>query len=514
VAERSFIDLLLGRQPKPVAAERPASPRIRTGRGARAEYDGATVGRRAAGWRRTRLDANSELSPAVAAALRGIARDLVRNNPYAASGIASIVNNLVGTGITFQVYRDGVIDDRLNKLAREHFDKPNCDAAGRHDLYGLQLQAARAIVESGAAVVRQRWRRLSDRLPLPFQLQVLEPDYIDPSKHGPLSSAPGVNGGYVVNGIQFSPLGRREGYWLYNGHPGAARPSAQGSTFVPAREIAHVFRADRAEQEHGATWFAPIILRMKDFGDFEDAELTRQKLASAFVGFVAGDDADAPVPGIETEEGVTSDGFEEREPLDYLEPGTFQYGRAGEEVTFSTPPKSDGYKDYSKISLLAISAGLGVPYEELTGDLSGVSFISGRLGKLKYQRAVTVWQWLMFIPQFCGSVERWFMEALEIIGEDTTGVSMRWTPPRFPMMDPATEIPAIRDAIRSGQMTLSGAAEERGEDFDTFVAKWSADAGKLDELGLIFDSDPRRVTSVGNAVQPTSPARSEPPKGN
>lgn len=511
---RSIFDRILGRAAKPAVAERKGAARIRTGRGARAEYDGATIGRRAAGWRRTRLDANSELSPAVAAALRAIARDLVRNNPFAASGIASIVNNMVGTGITFQVYRNGKVDDRLNQIARDHFDKPNCDASGRHDLYGMQLQAARSIVEGGSAIVRRRWRRLSDRLPLPFQMQVLEPDYLDASKHGPLAAAPGVNGGYVVNGIQFSPLGRREGYWLYNGHPGAARPSAQGSTFIVERDIAHVFRADRPEQEHGATWFAPVILRMKDFGDFEDAELTRQKLSAAFVGFVEGDDENAVIPGIETEEGDGA-GFDQREPLDYLEPGTFQYGRAGEKVSFSTPPASNGYKDYSKVSHLAISAGLGVPYEELTGDLSGVSFISGRLGKLKYQRAVTVWQWLMFIPQFCLSVERWFLEALEFIGEDTRGVSMRWTPPRFPMMDPASEIPATRDAIRSGQQTISGAAKERGEDPDTFLEEWAADAARLDKLELVFDSDPRKVTSVGNSVQPTSPARAEhPPKGN
>lgn len=488
----------------------PREKRIRMG--ARAEYDGATVGRRSAGWRRTRLDANSELSPAVAAALRGIARDLVRNNPFGASGVASIANSIVGTGITFQVYRNGVVDDRLNAIARAHFDATDCDPGGMGNLYSLQLQAARSIVEGGAGLVRRRWRRLTDGLPLPFQLQVLEPDYLDPSKHGPLSSAPGKNGGYCVHGIQFSPLGKREGYWLYNAHPGAARPQNIGSAFIRAADIAHVFRADRPEQEHGATWFAPVVLRMKDFGDFEDAELTRQKLAAAFVGVVTGDNEDGPIPGIVSEDEEPGDAVE-REPLDYLEPGTFQYARVGEEVTFSTPPKSDGYESYARVSHLAISAGLGVPVEELTGDLSQVSFISGRLGRLKYKRDVAIWQWLMFIPKFCGAVEKWTIEGFEALGEDTRGVTMQWTPPRFEMMDPASEIPAIRDAIRSGQQTISGAARERGEDPDVFLAEWAADADRLDKLGLVFDSDPRKVTSVGNSVQPTTPARADPPKG-
>lgn len=469
--------------------------------GARAEYDGATQSKRAAGWRRTRLDANSELSPATQVLLRGIARDLVRNNPFAARGAAKIAEGIVGTGITFQVYRDGKVDDRLNKIVRNHLDKPACDSAGRHDLYGLQLQAARSIAEGGAAILRRRWRRASDRLPLPFQLQLLEPDYIDLSHNGPLTSAPGTQGGFCVHGIQFDPLGRREGYWLYNGHPGGSQVGKQGSTFVPAAEVAHVFRADRPEQEHGATWFAPVILRMRDFADYEDGQLVRQKIAAAFVGFVHGEDEGGGIPGIVSEEdepGAAVDPVYEREPLDYVEPGTFQYGRPGEEVTFSSPPSVDGYMDYSRVSLRAISVGLGMPYEVLTGDLSGVSFISGRLGRLEYFDTVAAAQWLMFIPQFCGSVERWTIEALDMIGEDTAGVELRWTPPPTKMLDPATEIAANRDAVRSGQATISQLARARGEDPDVFLAEWKADAEKLDAAELIFDSDPRRVTAVGN----------------
>lgn len=493
MAKRSFWDRITGRdQPKTLRnlISRP-----------RAAYDGATQGKRAAGWRRTRLDANGELSPETQALLRGVARDLVRNNPFAARGKAKIAEAIVGTGITFQVYRDGKIDDELNKLARQHFDTKNCDAGGRHDLYGLQLQAAGAIVESGAVVLRRRWRRLSDRLPLPFQLQLVEADYIDPSKHGPLSTAPGVNGGYIIHGVQFSPLGRREGYWLYNGHPGSNRADRLGSTFVAASEIAHVFRADRPEQEHGATWFAPVILRMRDFADYEDGQLVRQKIASAFVGFIKSEDSGGGIPGVieEGDEAETLVGDEE-ERLDFVEPGTYAYGRPGDEVTFSNPPSVEGYADYSKVSLRAISVGLNIPYEVLTGDLSGVSFISGRLGRLEYRDTTAAWQWLMFIPQFCGAVEQWLLEAFEAVGEDIEGVSLRWTPPPVKMLDPATEIAANRDAVRSGQATLSGLARERGEDPDTFFAECASDLAKLDELGLIFDSDPRKVTAAGNAT--------------
>ncbi|MPT48261.1 MAG: phage portal protein [Sphingobium sp.] len=475
--------------------------RQRISRGARNAYDGATKGKRAGGWRRSGKDANAELSPAVQAALRGIARDLVRNNPYAARGIAVIAEYLVGDGITFQVYRDGKVDDVLNKLAREHFDKTNCDALGRHDLYGLQLQAARSIVESGAVLMRRRWRRASDGLPLPFQLQILEPDYLDAGRNGPLGGT--VDGGYTLDGIEYSPIGRREGYWLFNGHPGSAKIVRSGSTFVQAKDIAHVFRADRPEQEHGATWFAPIILRLKDFGDYEDAQLVRQKISAAFAGFVHGDPDGEPISGKDDA------GESTHESLDYVEPGTISYLSDGQTITFPSPPTVDGYIDYSLVTHRAIAAGLGVPYENLTGDLSKVSYISGRLGRLSFLRSVATWQWTMFIPQFCGSVERWFLDAAALMGHDVRGVSLRWTPPRVPLLDPASEVPAIRDAIRSGQDTISNAARERGQDPDTFLDEWAADAAALDARGLIFDSDPRKVTAVGNPTFPPTRAERE-----
>lgn len=470
--------------------------------GPRAEYDGATLGRRAAGWRRTRLDANGELSPAVMQALRGIGRDLDRNNPWANSGASKIAEHMVGTGITFQVYRDGKIDPVLNALARRHFDKTKCDAEGLHDLYGMQLQAARTIVVGGEVLIRRRWRRLSDRLPLPFQMQVLEPDYLDSSKHGPMSAAPGRQGGTLIHGIQFSPIGQREGYWLYNAHPGATRPSEYGSTFIAAKDVAHVFRADRPEQQRGATWFAPVILRLKDFGDYEDAQLTRQKLASAFAGFVKGD-AEAQFPGIgnDGEDDDGTDGFAERDQLDYVEAGTIQYLRDGEDIVFPQPPTVDGYMDYSRVSCRAVSAGLGVPYEMMTGDLSQVSFISGRLGRLTFHRSVATWQWLMFIPRFCGAVEQWFLDGAEMMGHDIKGVELRWTPPKQEMLDPASEVPANRDAVRSGQKTYSQLIRENGDDPDTFFAEMAEDLKRLDELGIVLDTDPRHVTQVGNAVQ-------------
>ncbi len=455
----------------------------------RAEYTGASTSRRAANWRRTRLDANNELNPRVQAALREVARDLVRNNPWAQRALHAWANNLVGTGITFQVYRNGKVDEKLNQLARSFFDTTKCDANGMLDLYGLQLQAAKSIVEGGAVIARRRWRRASDGLPVPFQIQLLEPDYLDAAKNGALS-AKNASGPYAINGIEFSPLGKREAYWLYSGHPGGMR-AGNGSTRVAATDVIHCYRADRIEQEHGATWFAPVIAKLNDFADYDDAQLMRQKIAACFSVFKISDE-----DALDSSVSDSDPGIEE------LEPGLIHDLKAGQDIKFASPPGVDGFGDYSRVSMQAVSTGLNLPYFVLTGDLSAFNFASGRMGWLEFQRSIASLQWAMFIPQFCRGLERWFIQALSIQGVNVDGVEMEWTPPRREMISPETEVPAIRDAIRSGQMTISEAAKARGVDPDVFFAEWAADAAKLDQLGLIFDSDPRRVTAVGNPTAP------------
>lgn len=468
--------------------------------GARAEYEGASFGRRTLSWRRNGRDANSELNSAVMVALRGVARDLVRNNPFAARAVSGIANYTVGAGITFQVYRNGKVDKDLTALARQHFDTTACDSEGRHNLYGLQLQAMKTIVSGGAVLARRRWRRMNDGLPVPFQVQMLEPDYLNMQ-----FSQPQPGGGYRLQGIELDPIGRRVGYWMYSGHPGSLLPGSLDTKLIPATEIAHCFRADRPEQQHGATWFSPVIVRLKDFGEYEDAQLVRQKIAACFSVFRIGD-PDGDSTGAEDSNGEPN---ELPEYLQAVEPGIIENLPSGADVKFASPPGVDGYEPYSRVSIQAVSTGLEVPYELVSGDLSKVSFISGRLGRMDFKRSVETWQWSMLIPQLCEPMGKWFLEAAEMAGVNVTGATFKWSPPRFEMMDPATEIPAVRDAIRSGQQTISGAARERGEDPDVFLQEWADDAATLDRLQLVFDSDPRKVTAVGNSVQPASPMRDE-----
>lgn len=481
---------------EPPAAAKPATarPPVR----ARSQYEGASYSRRTLGWRRNGRDANAELNAATMIALRGIARDITRNNPFGAAAKKKWADYLVGPGITFQVYRKGKVDPVLTALAKRHLESTACDPLGQLNLYGLQYQAAATLIESGGVLARRRWRRKVDRLPVPFQIQVLEPDYINMQLSGPT-----LTGGARILGVELDAIGRRQGYWLYSGHPGALLPNGLDSKLVAATEVAYCYRPDRPEALHGATWFAPVIVRLKDFGDYEDAQLVRQKIASCYTVFRIGcEDPNDPEATTDSNGRPIGD-----DPLlAAVEPGIIEDLPIGGDVKFADPPGVDGYEPYSRISLGAIAAGVGLPYEVLTGDLSKVSFISGRLGRIDLKQAVETVQWQLIIPQLCEPIGRWFLDAAELAGADVADCEVRWTPPRFPMASPETEVPADRDAVRAFQKTPSQVLRERGEDPDTFWAEYAADLKRFDDFGIITDADPRRVTQVGNPTDPRNPA--------
>jgi lambda family phage portal protein len=200
-------------------------------------YEGARLGRRTEGWVVAGSSANAEIGTALSR-LRDRSRDLVRNNPYATKAVQAVVSNLVGTGILPRA-RSG--DASINEAADMLWAcfAESCDADQLTDFSGLQALIVRAMAESGECLVRLRERRLEDGLAVPLQLQLLEPDHLDTGKTGDL---PG--GGFIVQGVEFDPLGRRRAYWMFPVHPGEVamfRRASLTSQPVPATSVLHLF---------------------------------------------------------------------------------------------------------------------------------------------------------------------------------------------------------------------------------------------------------------------------------
>jgi lambda family phage portal protein len=449
-------------------------------------YEAAAGGRRTAHWPRSQADANAAAGASLPT-LRALSRDLRRNNPWARRGVQIIANNTAGWGI---VPRPSSKGKGLAQAWRAWAETPQCDAGGRLTFNGMQRHIMETIVESGAALIRARWRYLEDGLALPLQLQVLEPDYIDLSRDGFI----GPSGGPVLQGIEFDKLGRRAAYYLFAAHPGSSQATGQ-SKRIPASEILHVFRSERPGQIHGVPWLAAVIARLREFDEYEDATIMRHKIAALFAAFVSDPSGDPAAAASGTQD--TGAGL----AIETLEPGMIKYLAPGQQVDFGAPPvPADG--GFTDRSLRAVAMGLGVTFEDLTGNLQGVNYSSGRLGWLTHWANVEDWRWNMLIPQFCAPAWEWAMQAAWMAGVLGSSPNpeipkAEWTPPPKPMLDPDKEGLAATRRVRSGIATLPEVIREQGKDPDAHIAEIAESNAKLDALGIWLDSDPRRMSQAG-----------------
>jgi len=147
--------------------------------------------------------------------------------------------------------------------------------------------------------------------------------------------------------------------------------------------------------------------------------------------------------------------------------------------------------------LREIATGMNIPYEAMTGDLTGVNFSSGRMGWLEFQRAIEGWRWNMLIPGMMDPVMRWGNEAVRAVTMSSEPYRIECTPPRREMIDPANDIKAAQQAIRSGLSSRSSEVRKLGYEPEEIDAEIKADNDRADRFGLVLDSDPRKTSAAG-----------------
>lgn len=465
-------------------------------------FDGASKSPRFSGWKRPGTNADSSLAGSLSM-LRNGSRDLTRNNPWASKALKVIANNTVGTGIKGQVVgRNKTQSKKLQSKWEKWTGGTSIDLDKKLDLVAIENLIITTVAESGEALIRRATVRPTSQNPIPFKIQVLEPDFIDSYKNETLG-----NGVYIQDGIEFNKRGEVLAYWLYDKHPGETRTywfNNIESQRYPADEMIHVYDKTRPGQTRGYPWCAAAIRRLKDFDDYEDAQLTRQKIAASFVGFVYDMKNEA---GGET--GLDKGGETDEEQLEYFQPGMFEHLGPGKDIKFSTPPGTSNYSEYGRANLMGVSAAYGITYESLTNDYSNVNFSSARMAWLEMSRNVNKWQNSIMRAQFLERIAEWFFFGLELQGEDIDGAFIKWTFPKREMIDPTKEIPAMIKAARAGITSMPRIHASMGENSDEILEEIAEFNEKLDKLGVISDADPRKTNIQGmqhkeNAAEPES----------
>lgn len=439
-------------------------------------YEGAS---KRDGWKPRRAGASANTDHAAdAAELRARSRALTQNVPYIAQGLRSLVANVIGTGIVPRWTGDEA--KTYNDLWKEWIRV--CDADGKHDMYGLQAAAYRAMQQDGEVLIRLRTRRAEDGLPVPLQLQLLEIDWLDSSK-----TMAGTNGGQVINGVEYDVLGKVVGYWLFDRHPGEMGATLRTSTtsrFVPASSIIHLYTAERPGQGRGFPRIAPVIARVRDLQLYEDAELHRKNLESRTSVVASGNPeelANPPSPGEAVDTTAAKNG-----DLGPLPSGGILKIPSGMTMTVVEPKPAGGYVDYVKWQVQLIAAGYGVTYAMMTGDTKGGSWTSERASRLNFQTEAELERWLHFIPNFCEPVCRAFADAAELANKvKKVSYAVEHSTPKWNYVNPKDDVSADLDEIFGGLNSFSEKMRQRGYNPEQVMDELSSDIKKLRDKGIL-----------------------------
>ena len=457
-------------------------------------YEGASQKRRMAGKGTLTSGPNGPIERSLPM-LVSRSHNAIRNNPYAASAKEKYVSNLVGSGIKPQWN-----DERTQALWDGWVEE--CDADEVDNFYGLQTLAAGSQFEAGEALARFRYRRTSDGLSVPLQLQVIEAEHLDPG----FSQAFG--GRLIKMGIEFDAIGRRRAYHLWRHHPQEQLTAEINERVpVPADNVIHMYRRQRPGQLRGVPELTSVIIRLYEIDEMQDATLARQKLSQLFGTFVkrkTGHDIEDDGPSFGAL--VTMPG--EPDQLDEFVPGGIHYLEDDEEVTFSNPPDIQGqYTEWLRSELLAVAAGAGITYEQLTGDLKGVNYSSIRAGLLEFRRRVEALQAQLLVHQWCRRIAAKWLDVAVTSGALSMpdywqggrerALAIDWIAPKWAWVDPLKEVTADLLEVRAGFKPRSEAAGERGWSLEQLDTEIELGHQSADKHGLVLDSDPRATNKSG-----------------
>lgn len=465
-------------------------------------YEGAKLGRRTENWRASNTSANAAVKGSLPR-LRARSRDVVRNTWWGARAIDVFCAHAVGTGITPTVKTGNKKADRRAVALFKEWGK-RCDAEGQLDINGLIALATREIAESGEVLIRRIPVRPEGRK-VPLEIQLLEPDHLDATRDRVGSDA------VVDQGIEYGLNGKRRKYWLLPEHPGARGISGRSTSIgIDARDVLHAYRKLRIGQGRGVPFVASVLIKGRDLADLEDAISVKAKVEACLAAFVQTTEQSRTL-------GQTAeDKDKSARRVETLSPGMINYMGPGETVQTIAPSSSFAFERILVNTWMALAAGMGLTYDQLTGDLRQANYSSLRAGKIEFRRLIEQFQWLTLVAMVLDPLWDWFIESAMDSGalpRRAGGYPVEWIMPAVEPIDPLKDLQADVLAVRTGRMTWPQFVAAWGFEPDAQLDEISDWFKALDAKGVTLDADPRRpVKGIKGAVSSNDPGDDEPAK--
>lgn len=473
-------------------------------------YAGGRLTRLTQDWVMQPLSADQELKWNLRA-IRARARELVRDNPYAKRFIHLFAANVVGPhGIRLECDVRKVetgdphaaMNDQVEQAWEDWSRCECCSVDQRFSFEELQRLMAKSLPQDGEVLIRLVPYFKNDYA---FAIQLLDPDQLDWLLNRPR----GTNGENEIRmGVELDEWGAPVAYHIWSSHPSEYEyDTARERLRIPADQIIHAFVAHRVGQHRGVSWFHPIMLSLKMYDGYQEAELVAARTAAATCFTIETDpsavvdDANAPGAGERIE-------FE-------IEPGLARELDPGKKMTMLSPTHPvNAFEPFSKAVLKSIAAGLGVTYASLTADLSEANYSSLRAGLLPERD-----EWRSIQRFFIEHIHRRIYEAwlpmAVLMGKVTPGRrdptalrDVNWLPRGWEWIDPDNEMRAHALAIDYGLESRSEIVAEKGKEVEDVLTKLGEEQKLAVQAGA--DIAPVAVKPVTALPRPGTPAPDNP----
>lgn len=418
--------------------------------------------------------------------LRAHSRDLAKNNVYMRRYLDMCSTNMVGPeGITFESEiqgNKGKPKTDLNKQIETAWEQWGraCTADSRLSWLELQFQVAETVPQDGEILLRLV--RGFDN-PFRFALEVIDPDRLD---HTYTVNLP--NGNRVIMGVEVNVWGKPLAYWLWSSHPydQEARPVRSR---VPADQIIHLFSEDRTRATRGIPWATPVMVQLNMLGRLWTSELAAANSEADRLGI------------IKTAQGTSVDDFGEDGVDPVATANELQSEHAqflgldpGLDVVFPNLQHPNGAMPaFTAYLLKGISAGLGVAYHSLAGDVSDANYSSARVALLderdqwrkrqswliKNLHQVVYREWLN-MAILSGSL------ALPVLDFERVCKPVWWAR-TWDWVDPQKDVDAALTAVRGGLSTWQEELGKRGRDWRETFDQLRQEQAYANEIGLVLE---------------------------
>jgi lambda family phage portal protein len=302
------------------------------------------------------------------------------------------------------LFANKLIQDKWKEWQRAEY----CDARGQRNYWTLRLLRLWACARDGDFFIRKIESPKANKFG--FTLQFINSEWCDHFYNATLS-----NGNEVRMGIEYEKMtwgiGKVVAYYLIKRQPQDWQFSVPGSfnfaagtlhDRIPAKEIIHYARYTDADGTRPAPWGASTIPKSRGLDQYELAEVFAARAMACKTGWLTSTQVPEGGTGVgmlpPKYAGANGGGYSAmmgdvaREIV--MEPGGIYGLPWGVDFKPNDPTHPSGnFENFRKGMLRSWCAGMpGADYNAIANDLEGISFSSGRLGRLDVTRCALLLQ--------------------------------------------------------------------------------------------------------------------------